>query len=100
MLTIREGFVQVAALVAVLKVGRSLQLVNSLREVALPGEPPLLISEELLSHAITSSNEALRLDALELACLHPRASTPPGPLFICGCAFAFMVAPPDPRGLR
>eukprot|EP00884_Botryococcus_braunii_P012115 jgi/Botrbrau1/20904/Bobra.0135s0035.1 len=71
---------RVAALVAVLKVGRSLQLVNSLREVGLPGEAPLLISQELLSHAVKSSNEALRLDALELACLHPRASTPPGEL--------------------
>lgn len=70
--------VQVASLVAVLKVARQLQLVRDLDVVNIPGFPPVPIPEHLLQQAICHSNEALLVDAMTLACVHPKTTAMPG----------------------
>jgi hypothetical protein len=69
---------KVASLVAVLKVARQLQLVRDLGVVSIPGHPPVVIPEELLQRAICHSNESLLVDALTLACVHPKTTAMPG----------------------
>lgn len=69
---------QVAALVAVLKVARQLQLVRELDAVHVPGYPALPIPEPLLQRAISHANEGLLVDAMTLACIHPKTTAMPG----------------------
>ena len=69
---------QVASLVAVLKAARQLSLVKGLEAVAVPGHPPVRIPGALLRQAISASNEGLLVDAMTLACVHPKTATMPG----------------------
>ena len=69
---------QVAALVAVLKVARQLQLVRELDAVQVPGHAPVPIPEALLQRAIAHANEGLLVDAMTLACVHPKTTAMPG----------------------
>ncbi|BDA45482.1 probable thyroid adenoma-associated protein homolog [Coccomyxa sp. Obi] len=71
---------QVAALVAVLKVARQLQLVRELDAVQVPGHAAVPIPEALLQRAIAHANEGLLVDAMTLACIHPKTTAMPGPL--------------------
>lgn len=75
---IRHVTAQVASLVAVLKAARQLQLVRDLDVVNIPGFPPIPIPEHLLQQAICHSNEALLVDAMTLACVHPKTTAMPG----------------------
>ncbi|KAG1680341.1 hypothetical protein FOA52_015431 [Chlamydomonas sp. UWO 241] len=70
------------ALVLLLKAARSLQLLGDLDAIAAHGGPSLrgLDLGSALSCAITHASEAVRLDTLELACLSPKFSEPPGRL--------------------
>ena len=69
---------QVASLVAVLKVARQLNLVRDLERVALPGHEPVQIPEALLQRAIEHGNEPLLVDAMALVCSHPKSTAVPG----------------------
>ena len=69
---------QVAALVAVLKVARQLGLISELGRVALPGQPPVTIPGALLRQAMSHGNEGLLVDAMTLACVHPKTAAMPG----------------------
>lgn len=67
-----------AALVAILKVARQLSLISELRAVCLPGQPAVPIPGALLRQAIAHRSEGLLVDAMTLACVHPKTSTMPG----------------------
>ena len=69
---------QVASLVAVLKAARQLSLVKELEVVSVPGHPPVRIPGALLRQAISHANEGLLVDAMTLACVHPKTATMPG----------------------
>ena len=69
---------QVATLVAILKTARQLGLYQDLACVTVPGEGTLEIPEELLQRAVARSTESLQVDALQLACVHPKATSLPG----------------------
>ena len=69
---------QVASLVAVLKVARQLNLVRDLDRVTLPGHEPVQIPEALLQRAIEHGNEPLLVDAMALVCSHPKSTAVPG----------------------
>ena len=70
--------VQVATLVAILKTARQMGLYQDLACVSVPGEGSVPIPEELLQRAVASSSESLQVDALQLACVHPKATSLPG----------------------
>lgn len=63
---------------AVLKVARQLQLVRELDAVQVPGHAAVPIPEALLQRAIAHANEGLLVDAMTLACVHPKTTAMPG----------------------
>ena len=63
---------------AVLKVARQLQLVRELDAVQVPGHAAVPIPEALLQRAIGHANEGLLVDAMTLACVHPKTTAMPG----------------------
>ena len=65
---------------AVLKVARQLNLVRDLDTVAVPGHDPVHIPEALLQRAIEHGRDALLVDAMALACAHPKSTAVPGAL--------------------
>ena len=65
---------------AILKTARQLGLYQDLACVSVPGEGSLEIPEELLQRAVARSTESLQVDALQLACVHPKATSLPGDL--------------------
>lgn len=70
---------QVAALVAVLKAARSVGLAEDLAAVQVPGGgAPIAIPAAMLRTAVAHRSESLRVDALQLACSHPKTSSLPG----------------------
>ena len=69
---------QVASLVAVLKVARQLNLVRDLDRVTLPGHEPVMVPEALLQRAIEHGSEPLLVDAMALVCSHPKSTAVPG----------------------
>ena len=69
---------QVATLVAILKTARQMGLYQDLACVSVPGEGKVKIPHQLLQQAAASSSESLQVDALQLACVHPRATSLPG----------------------
>ena len=69
---------QVASLVAVLKVARQLNLVRDLDRVTVPGHDPVHIPEALLRRAIEHGNDTLLVDAMALVCSHPKSTAVPG----------------------
>ena len=71
---------QVASLVAVLKVARQLNLVRDLDTVAVPGHDPVHIPEALLQRAVEHGRDTLLVDAMALACSHPKSTAIPGAL--------------------
>ncbi len=46
--------------------------------VSVPGEGSVIIPERLLHRAVASRVESLQVDALQLACVHPRTTSLPG----------------------
>eukprot|EP00898_Chlorokybus_atmophyticus_P008554 jgi/Chlat1/86/Chrsp1S03198 len=68
-----------AALVAVLKVGRSLRMLDeaSIERVTQHGQTLLEIPLHVIQDAAISSSEALRADALELLCISAKATALP-----------------------
>ena len=82
---------QVATLVAILKTARQMGVYQELSHVGVPGESSLPIPAALLQRAVASSTEALQVDALQLACVHPRPTTLPG---VC------LNPPPPPFPMR
>jgi hypothetical protein len=46
--------------------------------VSVPGEGSVIIPEWLLQRAVASRVESLQVDALQLACVHPRTTSLPG----------------------
>ena len=68
---------QVAAVIAVLKEARKLQLLTQL-EVAEVGQRSLRIPAPLLLRASVHASDALRIDALQLACVNPKSTMLPG----------------------
>ncbi len=46
--------------------------------VSVPGEGSVTIPERLLQRAVASRVESLQVDALQLACVHPRTTSLPG----------------------
>lgn len=69
---------QVATLVAILKTARQMGLYQDLSHVMVPGEGSVAIPQGLLQRAVASSTESLQVDALQLACMHPRPTSLPG----------------------
>ncbi len=69
---------QVASLVAVLKVARQLNLVRDLDRVTVPGHDPVHIPEALLRRAVEHGNDTLLVDAMALVCSHPKSTAVPG----------------------
>ena len=69
---------QVATLIAVLKTARQVGLYQDLEQVSVLGEGSNAIPEALLQRAVAHSSQGLQLDALQLACVHPRATNLPG----------------------
>ncbi len=69
---------QVATLVAILKTARQMGLYQDLGCVSVPGEGSVTIPERLLQRAVATRNESLQVDALQLACVHPRTTSLPG----------------------
>ncbi|DBB01023.1 TPA: hypothetical protein ACH3X1_000923 [Trebouxia sp. C0004] len=69
---------QVATLVAILKTARQMGLYLDLGCVSVPGEGIVTIPERLLQRAVASRVESLQVDALQLACVHPRTTSLPG----------------------
>ena len=69
---------QVAALVSVLKVARTVGLAEDLAAVPAPGGSVIQIPEAMLRAAVGHRSDSLRVDALQLACMHPRTSSMPG----------------------
>ena len=69
---------QVATLVAILKTARQMGLYQDLGCVSVPGEGSVTIPERLLQRAVASRVESLQVDALQLACVHPRTTSLPG----------------------
>lgn len=67
-----------ATLVAILKTARQMGLYQDLSHVEVPGEGRVAIPAELLQRAVASSTESLQVDALQLACVHPRGTSLPG----------------------
>ena len=67
-------------MVAVLKVARQLNLVRDLDTVAVPGHDPVHIPEALLQRAIEHGHDTLLVDAMALACSHPKSTAVPGAL--------------------
>ena len=65
---------------AVLKVARQLNLVRDLDAVAVPGHDPVHIPEALLQRAIEDGHDTLLVDAMALACSHPKSTAVPGAL--------------------
>ena len=65
---------------AVLKVARQLNLVRDLDTVAVPGRAPVPIPEALLRRAVEHGADALLVDAMALACAHPKSTAVPGAL--------------------
>ena len=63
---------------AVLKAARQLSLVKGLEVVSVPGHPPVRVPGALLQQAISHANEGLLVDAMTLACVHPKTATMPG----------------------
>ena len=56
-------------------------LYQELSHVVVPGEGRVAIPEGLLQRAVASSTESLQVDALQLACVHPRLTSLPGAFF-------------------
>lgn len=75
---------------AILKTARQMGVYQDLSHVVVPGEGlgegRLPIPAALLQRAVASSTEALQVDALQLACVHPRLTTLPG-----GCPQGLLV---------
>ncbi|KAK9830799.1 hypothetical protein WJX74_007694 [Apatococcus lobatus] len=69
---------QVPSVIAVLKTARQLQLMDGLSQVTVPGHEPLGLPHTLLEQAVIHSSESLRIDVMQLACLHPRSTAFPG----------------------
>ncbi|KAL0046958.1 hypothetical protein WJX82_002976, partial [Trebouxia sp. C0006] len=69
---------QVATLVAILKTARQMGLYQDLGCVSVAGEGSVAIPERLLQRAVASRVESLQVDALQLACVHPRTTSLPG----------------------
>lgn len=69
---------QVATLVAILKTARQMGLYQDLGCVSVPSEGSVTIPEQLLQRAVASRVESLQVDALQLACVHPRTTSLPG----------------------
>ena len=69
---------QVATVVAILKTARQIGLYQDLSHVVVPGQGSVAIPEGLLRRAVASSTESLQVDALQLACVHPRPTSLPG----------------------
>ena len=67
-----------AALIAVLKAARQLALLNDVEELRIPHHEPIGIPRRVLEMAIRHSSEALRMDALQLVCMHPKMNLLPG----------------------
>lgn len=72
---------QVAMLIAILKTARQLGLYQDLEQVSVLGEGSIAIPEAMLHRAVGQSSQTLQLDALQLACVHPRATNLPGTPF-------------------
>lgn len=71
-------FWQAAALLALLKAGRIAGLVNNI-EIIVSGNKELHIPIKLLREALFHKDEDVRLDALQLICVHPKLTMAPGP---------------------
>ena len=65
-------------MVAILKTARQIGLYQDLGCVSVPGEGSVTIPERLLQRAVASRVESLQVDALQLACVHPRTTSLPG----------------------
>ena len=69
---------QVAAVVVVLRVARSVGIAGDLAAVAAPdGGAVVRIPESIVRAAVGHRSDSLRADALHLACTHPRTSSLP-----------------------
>lgn len=68
---------QVAALVAIIKAARQMSLMDSIDQLPAPGGG-LAIPVAMLREAAGHRSEALRVDAMQLACVHPRTTAMPG----------------------
>lgn len=81
-----KTLLQVATLVAILKTARQMGVYQDLSHVVVggqgegvgEGQGSVAIPQELLQRAVASRTEALQVDALQLACVHPRPTTLPG----------------------
>ena len=71
-------FLQVPSVIAVLKTARQQQLMEGLGQVVVPGHLPLVLPKQLLEKAVIHSSETLRIDVMQLACLHPKSTAFPG----------------------
>lgn len=80
-----SGVMQVATLIAILKTARALGLYQDLERVSIPGEGIIAIPEAMLQRAVGHASQTLQLDALQLACVHPRATNLPGGRLYCCC---------------
>ena len=74
---------QVPSIIAVLKTARQLQLMDGLGQVMVPGQEPLSLPHRLLEKAVIHGSETIRLDVMQLACLHPKSTAFPGEKNCC-----------------
>ncbi|GAB4815827.1 hypothetical protein N2152v2_002873 [Parachlorella kessleri] len=71
-----EGEGAAAACVTVLKAGRQLQLLSDLHDGANLGLDAAAV-EAILQRTVVHRSESIRLDSLQLVCVHPKATTLP-----------------------
>ena len=72
---------------SILKTARHMGLYQDLACVSVPGEGSVAIPEALLQRAVASSCESLQVDALQLACVHPKATRLPGAAYTHSTSF-------------
>lgn len=63
---------------SVLKVARTVGLAEDLAAVTAPDGAVIRIPDAMLRAAVGHRSDTLRIDALQLACTHPRSSSLPG----------------------
>jgi hypothetical protein len=80
-----------AALVVALKVARSVGLLNTLEATLMVGGEAFALPAALLHAAVMHTEDAVRLDALELCCVCPRKAQLPGPLEVAVLKWALPV---------
>lgn len=56
---------------------------DGLGQVMVPGQEPLSLPHRLLEKAVIDGSETIRLDVMQLACLHPKSTAFPGEKNCC-----------------